>query len=470
MFCSMKPFVYLLIAIICCVAQAQDNNTSEAADRDALMLEFTNEESYSKRIEIFSKLVADPNQQIIMFFTEGDNLSFKRQLLHFLKAMTLNRDLDESTHIAILSHILTLDRTILNPLESLVHDHLAPYISQDKLSDESVNRLLTNKNIAIDFQELFLKEYLTNNICNPAVITSSKQLIKNSNLNMSTRIEILQSFFKVCSEYDNFQETVVSLAIEPSLEWALKEKALLQANKSNTCSNEIIDHLLWFFYEDLNWHIRDAVIWILTQTERECSQKIVTFFSDFVQKNMKELRSELLEFRQIKIQSVLWALVHLGINNPLAVNELKKMAMKHDMNNYFRIRAVEALQDLSLYLEPAAQALYEIARDNRRITQSDFVTYDQQIRDDRDTEVRDSACLALTELVEKERTDFLSFLFIHRERLDAEQLYRKKAFSNQTIPVNLDIYAHPTLVTLTQDEKVDQQCRNHAMTVLEQAH
>ena len=470
MFCSMKPFFYLLIAIICYVAQAQDNNTSEAADREALMLKFTNEKSYSKRIEIFSKLVTDPNQQIIMFFTEGDNLTFKRQLLHFLKAMTLNGDLDESAHIAILSHILTLNRAILNPLESLMYSHLAPYISQNKLSDESVNRLLANKNVAIDLQELFLKEYLTNNICNPAVIVSSEQLIKNSSLDMSTRVEILQLFFTVCSEYDNFQETVVSLAIEPSLEWALKEKALLQANKNNVCSNEIIDHLLWFFYEDLNWHIRDAVIWILAQTEKECSQKIITFFSEFVQKDMKELRSELLEFRQIKIQSVLWALVHLGINNPLVVNELKKMAMKYDMNNYFRIRAVEALQDLSLYLESAAQALYEIARDNRRIAQSDFITYDQQIRDDRDTEVRNSSCLALTELVEKERTDFLSFLFIHRERLDADQLYRKKAFSNQNIPASLNIYARLALITLTQDEKVDKQCRDHAMTVLEQAH
>ena len=470
---KIQLFIYLLIITITpCIAQVQVSNFSEALDKNTLISEFINANSYPKKKEIFNKLVTSQNhvQPVTTLFTEGENLTFKEHLLHFLKQMVINKDLNEPEHITILAHITALNNITMRPLEPLIHNQLTTYISSNNPIVKEVEHILMSTKAPIDTQVLFLKKYLTNNICSSTIISSSERLVKDSNLSIPIRSEILQLFFQVCNEHEIFQQTVISLATEPSLEWTLKSQAILQYNKINTCSDTLTDHLLWFFYENPNWHIRDTVIWTLSQTEGRCARKVITFLSNFVKEDKEKIEMELLEFRQIHIQSILWTLVHLGVNNPYVVNELKAMVMKYDMNNYFRIRSVEALQDLSLYLEPAAQALYEIVRDNKRVSDSDFVTYDQKIRDDNDTEVRNSAFLALVELVEKERAEFLSFLFIHRERLDADQLYRKKAFSNHDIPDALDLYARPALIRLSQDNKINKQYRDYAITVLERSH
>ena len=452
------------------MTQAQETNASKNSDRNTLISEFMKVDSYNKKKELFNKLITDQNQsqQIINLFTEEANYTFQKQLFGFLKQMVINKELNESEYATILAHLIESNNISLNHLQPRIYNQLTTYISSNNPLVNNIEHILMSENTYIDTQVLFLKEYLTNNICRPIVISSSKRLVTNLNLNIRLRSEILQLFLQVCKKHEDFQQIIISLAIEPLLEWSLKNQIILQHNKTNICSHTLTDHLLRFFYKNPNWHIRDTVIWILSQTNGECAEKVVTFFSTFVKEDKEKIEMELLEFRQIHIQSILWALVHLGINNNpnIVVSELKAMTMKYDMNTYFRIRAVEALQDLSLYLEPAAQALYEVVRDNKRISDSDFVTYDQNIRDNNDTEVRNRAFLSLVELIEKEKAEFLPFFSVHNTKWETDQLYRKKALSNHDIPNVLDLYARPALTQLSQDNKVDKQYRDYASDLL----
>ena len=319
--------------------------------------------------------------------------------------------------------------------------------------------MFTDDSLSIDAHLGSLKEFLKKGTCEEPVIEFSVATIKNPVLGIRIRDEVLKLFLESCSENNQFIQQVTSLAVEPNLEWYLKQQAILYSqNQQNVCKDQIVSHLLQFFNSNTTWHIRNAIVWILADIQENCDHNIIANFSQFIQQSPSEpMPKELSDFRQQMVGSILWSLVRLGIRNQnsTVVIELKTIAMRYDVNVYFRIKAVEALQDLSLYLSAAAQALYEIVRDTKRIAQSDFVTYDQRIRDEEDKEVRERAFFALAELVENNKYNFLSFLFIDRELLNYDQVYRRRAFVDQPIPENLDLYARPALIKLANDPKVE---------------
>ena len=497
MFCWMKLMFYLFFGIISLVHAAEkpageistdmaeyqgffnlSSDICPAGEREqtpdimALSRQFINTDNYSQRVEIFSNLIKEPDRLefIICLLTGRVSVLFKQQMIYFLDEMKENNQISERDHIIILSNVVK-DHFAPESLKSLVFKQFADYISEDDTVDLYIEQILMAQDMPMEFRLFFIKENLIKNICKESIVSASLDAIKNNNLEMRIRDEILTLFFKFCSSNEDFKHRVVSLAVEPDLTWPLQEKALLlfNQNQSNSCfdSDTVVDYLLQLFSQDIGWHIRNAVIWVLADIKKGCDQKIISFFSHFVQQSPEATPIELLDFRQRMIQSILWSLVRLGVSNKneSVVVELKAIAMKYDINVYFRIRVIEALQDLSLYFDSAAVALYEIVRDNKRIARSAFVTYDQSIRDEKDKKVRNSAFGALMELLEKEKPEFLSFLFVHRERLDADQLYRRKAFANQIIPQDIDIYARLALERLIGDLKVEAEYRDFSKTV-----
>ena len=356
---------------------------------------------------------------------------------------------------------------------------------------ESAYSSLTDESLPIDTRLDSLKELLKKGICEGSVSVFSFHVIKDSSLNVRIRDEVFELTLKFCSEEESFIQKITSLAVEPKLEWSLKKEAVLFIQNQKICRNEITDHLLKILYSPINRHIRNDIIWILSDVPKDCNQKIISSLSQFVHSHpfqsllayevfmvfkyidlnsIPTISNDLADFRSEEIQSVLWSLVRLGVRNQNinAVVELKKIAMKADMNEYYRIVAVEALQDLSLYIDSAAQALYEIVRDSkshldpvnysynydyyRNILQSEEY---QARQEEHDAQVRERAFFALAELVENDTHKFLSFLFVDRNLLNYDQVYRHKAFADQPIPENLDLYARPALIKLANDPKVE---------------
>lgn len=480
MFLLMKITFYLFAGLVYCTAYAAEKSvvgTVVQVDKDAaplvvvdkggqrvdtksLIHEFTNTSTYSEKRDILNNLIGDKDfvEAVVDLLKGQGNLLFKAQTLRFLLKMREMNDLSKRDHVAILSKVIQNQSVHHGFLKPLALDQVASYVSEGDVGELGIEDSLVKEDIPMDFRLFLLREYLKKNICKKPITSATIKIVKNK-LDIRIRYELLDLFFKNCNKHADFENAVTSLVIEPNLEWSLKERILLSHDQSQSriCSDTVLDHLLSFFSIKTNWHVRNAVIWMLSNVKAGCSGKVVTFFSDLVQKSSDGMLIELLDFRQTMVQSILWSLVRSGLINKdeHVVSELKKMAMKHDMNIYFRIRSIEALQDLSLYLGSAAQALYEIVRDNKRIPRSDFVTYDQKIRDEQDTKVRDSAFMSLVELLTENRSDFLSFLFVHREDLDSDQLYRRKAFIGQPIAGNLDVYARPALISLRDDEKID---------------
>lgn len=460
--------------------------SSDENDPASALEEFINTEDYSSRLEIFLKNNTDPVKMAVCLLNNTDELSGK-QVLYFLEDMKTENDISTQNYIAILSNVIKNPVLLIqkHSLVDVVFNQISVYISPDtdqiyEEDVEDVEELLTNESIHTDFQIFFLKKYLEQEICKPSVIVSVLRAVNNQDLNIYKRSEILELSFTACQKNDEFKDefkhAMSLLAVEPELEWSLKEKVLIYHQKNSVvcCSDSdpVVEHLIESFSQEINWHIREAIVDILSESPQGCARKVISFFSEFVMQDLAQISTptELVDFRQRKIQLILWSLVRIGMKyeHPFVVSELKKMAMKYNMNVYFRVRAVEALQDLSLYFDIAAQALYEIVRDNKRTHESedDFITYDQTIRDENDTKIRDQAFLVLVELLEENYSDFFSFLS-KTSNLE-QQIYRSKVFQDQSLPDSLDLYARPALVTLAQDTKVEQKYRDKAQEILQQ--
>ena len=319
-----------------------------------------------------------------------------------------------------------------------------------------------------------VEDNLKQDLCDDSAMELALKTIQNTQLEMNKRKGALKIFFNTCQNHKQFLQTVREVALDPQLEWRLKEQALLFHQMHNkNCSNELVTHLLNMFPMPLLWSIRDAMIWVLSETKKGCDQKIIQFFARFIQEPAVRLSSELVDFRQQKIQSLIWALVRLGIKNEnlSVVEELKKIAIKQGMNVYFRVRAVEALQDLSFYLESASWTLYEIIKNiNKRVPSNEItLTYTQRIQYKKDTEVRDSAFSSLVDLIKKERQELLYFLLVAKEQLPDEELYRRKGFFKLPLPkYNFSASARTALTALIED-KTTQEYLQYALLFINKA-
>ncbi len=435
-----------------------------------LIREFTNTEDYLHQLDIFRTLdrANSLSQTTICLLNQVNELS-RKQVLYFLEDMKIAQDISEGEHINVLSTVIKADFEFEDSVTNLALEQLSSYIFLKNIGKWHIESLLVDKDIPPGFQVLFLQEHLRKNICSSSVVKSILKVVSDQNIDLRVRDEVLELSFISCKENEEFKHIVSLLSLEPDLEWFLKEKVLLYHHQNNVvCSQKVLDHLLEYFSQPTTWHIRTAIVSVLSESPKGCDQQVISFFSEFVHQDSDGMQMELLDFRQSKIQSILWSLVRLAVrhNNPSVVTELHGMAMKYDMNVYFRIRAVETLQALSFYFDTAAEALYEIVRDNKRIQRSDFVTYHQMIRDRNDKMVRDRAFLSLEELLSQDKSKFFSFLFVQTEALDSDQLYPRKVFSDQTLPESLDIYARPVLIKLVQDSRVDTEYRDRAREVL----
>ena len=338
-----------------------------------------------------------------------------------------------------------------------------------------------------------VKNLLEQKNCEDSVTMRSFQVIRNSTLDIREREEVFNLTLKFCSEEEDFIQKVTALALEIDLEWFLKKQAILFLQNQQICSDEVTDHLLQILYSPKrSWHIRNSVLWVLSDTPKECDQKVISSLSELVHSypfqgtflaidilkefqymdmdSIPKISNEMNAFQTNNIRSVLWSLVRLGIrnNNINVVVELKKTAIRADMNTYYRILAVEALQDLSLYLDSAAKALYELVRDSKihlDLTNYSYNydyykillqvnKYDQGLQEKEDVKIRNRAFQALIELV-KGDVD-LSFLFrVLGSGYTDSEWPRRNAMSDQAIPKDVGLYARPVLTHLLSDPRVE---------------
>ena len=462
----MKLLLYLFFIVTCYATSAQEDQVSSAVDT------FMSTRTYSEKkaalhINVDQHIVAS----IIYLIENSPHLFFQQRLFYFLIEMKDKGDLNDQEYVSVLS------RMVNNPiLGDRVLERLGSYVTDESsmAAMQLDSSVLTQTHVELSF----LAAHLRKNICNDFVVSVIPKVVKNSTLDIRDRSKLLGSFLSSCNTHKDFITVSLSFVTEENLEWPLKEKVFL-SNPYFVCTS--IDHLLSLFFENKRLHIRDDIIWILADIGTEdCDQDtVVSFFIDLIERDPDQMSADLSEFRETMIRSPLWALVRIGIKNKNedVVVKLKVVAMNYNLSPYFRARAVEALQDLSIYFESAARSLYEIIRDNKRVVvTSDFLTEAQRIRDEEDAQIRYSAFVALEELLGFDRSeklvitrkDFLPFLYSgYEEKPDSDEVYRQKAFAGLQVPGLLDIYARPALIGMVNDSQVEEPYRTEAAVLLQ---
>ena len=466
----MKFLLYLFFIIACYTTSAQADRVSSAVDA------FMSAKTYSEKI-VALKINEDQSitESIIYLIEQSPHLFFQQRLFYFLGEMKERGELSDQEYVRTLSHMVN------NPLlGDKVLDRLESYISDENslTTMEIDSSVLSQPHVEL----FFLSAHLKKNLCNDFVLSTITKTVKSYTVDIRDRIKLLESFLNSCSAHKDFRTTSFALIEEKDLEWPLKEKVFL-SDSSFVC--EGIQHLLSLFFENERLHIRDDIIWVLADIGTECDQNtVISFFIDLIEKDPDQMSTDLSEFRETMIRSPLWALVRIGIKNQNkdVITKLKAIALNYNLSPYFRARAVEALQDLSIYFDSAARSLYEIIRDNKRVATSQvdadhFVTETQRIRDEEDAQIRYSAFLALEELLgfsrllEEEimtRRDFLPFLYPgYEERPDSDEIYRHKAFAGLQVPDLLNTYARPAMEELANDVEVEEYYRTEAAALLQ---
>lgn len=466
----MKFLLYLFFIITCYATSAQADEASSAVDA------FMSANTYSEKIAALKVNEDQPITESIIYLIEhSPHLFFQQRLFYFLGEMKERGELSDQEYIRTLSHMVS------NPLlGDKVLDQLGRYVSdENSLTTMGIDSsILSQAHVEL----FFLSAHLKKNLCNDFVLSTIAKTVKGYTIDIRDRMKLLESFLKSCNTHTKFRATVFSFIEEKELEWPLKERIFL-SQPYFVC--EGIDHLLAFFFENKRLHIRDDVIWVLADIDKECDQeRAISFFTELIERGPDQMSADLLEFRETMIRSPLWALVRIGIKNQnqLVIIKLKAIAMNYNLSPYFRARAVEALQDLSIYFDSAARSLYEIVRNNKRVATSrvstdNFVTEAQRIRDEEDAQIRYSAFVALEVLLGFNRLEeievvtrrvFLPFLYPgYAERPDADEIYRQKAFNGLQVPDLLDTYARPVIEELVNDIEVEEYYRTEAAALLQ---
>ena len=282
------------------------------------------------------------------------------------------------------------------------------------------------------------------------------------------RIDTLYNFAQSCptEQVDPVLEQVV---LTPTAEWPLKETALAQMSEQSFCKENLQKSLLEFIkLEQEDWHVRESVIWILSDTPAQCEESVIRFFTEFIQQKQPDLTMELVLFRQQMIYNLFWSLVRLGVNNQNEVVsvKLKEIVMNEDLNVHFRIVAVQALQDMSVFYEAAAQALYEIVRDSVTDKKSNgFETYYESIRNKINQRIQINAFAALVQIIHEEAR-FLDFVSRRMENVKKHDRLRWKALRQKDIPEDITKYIRIALQNISTDPNIDESYIDHASRVL----
>ena len=288
------------------------------------------------------------------------------------------------------------------------------------------------------------------------------------NNNIRERINTLYTFAQSCPE-EQVESVLEQVVLTPTAEWPLKEMALDQMSEQGLCKENLQNYLLNFIkLERVDWHVREAVIWILSNTPAQCDTSVIQFFAEFIQQEQPNLKMEVVLFRQQMIHNLFWGLVRLGVNNQNALvsRELKEITMNENLNVYFRIVAIQALQDISIFHEDAAQALYEIVRDSVTTKKStEFETYYESIRNEKNQQIQVNAFASLVQVMQ-EGVEFLDFVSRRMENVKEKNWSRWKAFKHQDIPEDITQYIRIALQDISVDPQIDKVYRTHANKVL----
>ena len=466
----MKLLLYLFFIVTYYAASAQADGISSAVDA------FMSANTYPEKIAAL-KVNEDQSitESIIYLIEHSPHLFFQQRLFYFVGEMKEKGELSDQEYIRIMSYMVN------NPLlGDKVLDRLGRYVSdENSLTTMGIDSsILSQAHVEL----FFLSAHLKKNLCNDFVLSTITKTVKGYTIDIRDRIKLLESFLKSCNTHTKFRATAFSFIEEKELEWPLKERIFL-FQPYFVC--EGVDHLLGLFFENKRLHIRDDIIWILADIDKECDQeRVISFFTELIERDPDQMSADLLEFRETMIRSPLWALVRMGIKNQNedVIIKLKAVVLNYNISSYFRARTVEALQDLSIYFDSAARSFYEIIRDNKRVATSrvstdDFVTEAQRIRDEKDAQIRYSAFVALEELLGFDRFNreivvtrrvFLPFLYSgYEERPDSDEIYRHKAFAGLQVPDLLDIYVRPVVKELVNDIEVEEYYRREAAALLQ---
>ena len=288
------------------------------------------------------------------------------------------------------------------------------------------------------------------------------------NNNIREKIKTLYTFAQSCPR-EQVEPVLEQVVLTPTAEWPLKEIALDQMSEQGLCKENLQNYLLEFIkLEQEDWHVREAIIWILSNTPVKCDTSVIQFFAEFIQQEQPNLNMEVVLFRQQMIHNLFWGLVRLGVNNQNALvsRELKEITMNENLNVYFRVVAIQALQDISIFHEDAAQALYEIVRDSVTTEKSNgFETYYESIRNEKNQRIQVNAFASLVQVM-REGVEFLDFVSRRMENVKKHDRLRWKALRQKDIPEDITQYIRIALQEISVDPQIDEIYRTHANEVL----
>ena len=332
-----------------------------------------------------------------------------------------------------------------------------------------------------DFRPPGQDVFVQKNGCHPSGIKQHINMLVDHRLNIRLREDQLSSLLTTCP-HQKITQPLLQMVVNPNnhLEWFLKKQVIQWLRKKHsTCRKEVVQYL-WSVvqqgYEDQ--YVLEDMIWTLSDTlqgdppnqETVCGEQVIYWLSDFIQEDQRELPMQLVDFRARMILPLFLSIVRLGIRNQndLAAQELKAIALNHDVNDYFRSVAVESLQSLGVYLQSGAHGLYEVVQEisMRYIGKPHLEMKDEElIRDSRDQRVRQYAYKLLEELVKTSPNHFLKFVFINAEKVHAYQLHWRRALHDLTVPKD-NQYAISAMEQLSKDSKVSADYRERAENLL----
>ena len=289
----------------------------------------------------------------------------------------------------------------------------------------------------------------------------------SDNVDIRERTNKLNVFVQSCPR-EKVDSVLKQIVLIPTVEWFLKKTALDQMSEQNFCEESVQNYLLNTIRKETgDWHTRESVIWFLSNTPTECDTPIVQFFVEFIQQEQPDLTMEVALFRQQIINNLFWALVRLGIksSDDFVSKQLKNIAMNEDLNVHFRITAVSALQDMSVFRAEPAQALYEVVRDSVVKTSNGFETYFESIRNEKNQRVQLNAFAGLVEVM-RGNNSFFSFLLKRVEDIEEPDRIRWEALNQQDIPDDIAQYVRVVLEEISIDPKVHEVYRDYAKDLL----
>ncbi len=267
--------------------------------------------------------------------------------------------------------------------------------------------------------------------CSTDNLKNHIDFLSDQSVSIYKRKFFLYSILESCGSNKNLADFFRSVVYHDHIEWILKKVIIEQVN--HRCNKKIVDYLLQQLRQStIDHYRREDFIWSLSDflqekpitTENNCSEQIVSSFSKLIQTDQSYLTPEFMDFRTQKILPLLLSMVRLGIRNQISLvgQELKTIALNHNVNDHFRAMAVEALQGFGAYSVFGVDGLYQVIKDiTVRLSKKTYLemTDSELVRNQKDNKIRQYALTSLEELANGSYFSFLDGIVGNREHLDA---------------------------------------------------